>query len=332
MQRVTGIRHPPEVKPMLNNLLFSINTVLPVFLVILIGFYMKKMEYLDDFISGKINAILINFSIPVMFFSNMVNADLENIMDIKFISFAVITTLITFGVAWVFSLIFVRKRKQIGAFVQGCFNGNYVFIGFPVMANIIGGEAPEISLAVITFVVPIYNILSVAILSIYSEEKRSFKDAALLAVKNIVSNPLIRGLMLGLVFLILGIKLPQSIQLTCDYLASVASPLALLCIGANISMANVSKTVKPAMLAVLLKLVILPAIFIPLAVYMNFPSESIVVLYVMHAVPAAVSSYTLATMLGSDGELASNIVLLTSLFSIFTFTVGVFMLRSAGIV
>ena len=317
---------------MLGNLLFSINAIAPIFFMVLIGYIIKRRGYLDEHTYKKMNSIVFKFAMPVMVFKDVLGSDLKEAMDLRLIVYTLVTTLLAFFGAWVLAVSLVKDRKKIGAFVQGSFRGNFIFLGLPLIRNIMGGELPARALVVTTFIVPSYNILSVIILTIYSGEKKSLAKTVKETLLNILKNPLIWGISVGVIANLINLRLPISISQTFTYLSNMSMPIMLLCIGATLNFTKLRTTLKHAMFVAVYKLVLVPLVFLSIAICLNFPNDSIVVLYVMYAAPTAIASYTMAAMMNSDEELASNIVVLTSLLSTVTFTIGIYVLKTIGII
>jgi len=317
---------------LLDNLVFSLNAIAPIFLLVLLGYAIKRRGHLDEYTYKKINTIVFKFAMPVMLFRDVLGANLREAMDLTLIVYMLVTTFLAFFGAWIFAILITKDRRKIGAFVQGSFRGNFVFIGLPLIRNIMGGELPARALVVTAFIVPTYNILSVVILTIYSGEKQSLLKTTKETVLNIVKNPLIWGIFLGVGANLINLELPIAIAQTFAPLSQMAMPIMLLCIGATLDFTKLKSTIKNALLVSFYKLVLVPLVFLSIAIYMGFPSDSIVVLYVMYAAPTAIASYTMAAMMNSDEELASNIVVLTSLLSAITFTIGIYILRVMEII
>lgn len=278
------------------------------------------------------NRIVFGYALPVMLFRDIAGSNFSEIFDAKLLVYAVVTTLVIFAASWMAAIIFIKDRSSIGVFVQGCTRSNYAIIGLPLIANVLGGANTGKGAVITTFVVPLYNVMSVIVLSIYSGKIEGRGNIIKESVINIWKNPLIRGILVGLIFSAFKIKLPTFLSASVNNVASLTTPLALLTIGAGINFEKMRARFKPAATAAVIKLVLSPLIFVPLAVLLNMRGEPLVVLYVMYASPAAVASYIMAQSMGGDEYLASNIVLLTTLASVFTFTCGIFLLKQFGLI
>ena len=114
--------------------------------------------------------------------------------------------------------------------------------------------------------------------------------------------------------------------------SKVASPLAIITLGAGFTFKSIKGYVKENVIVVFSRLIIVPLIFLPLAAYVGFRGEEFVCLMVAFAGPIAVSSYSTAQEMGGDKTLASQLVVLTSALCIFTLFVWIFVFSSLGII
>jgi predicted permease len=318
--------------------LFSANCVLPIFLIIGIGWLLKKNGVMTPAMIDGLNTIAFNVAIPLLLFRDISKANFYDILAPGFVIYALAGTFMTFILVWMFAECFIKKdRGSIGSFVQGAFRGNYAIIGLFLITNVLGHSGK--GALVVAFAVPIYNVLSIIILSIRSKTPQSLSIRKTLI--NIAKNPLILGIVCGLPFAIFDIPLTKEpnlkfISTTLDYMATTANPLALLAIGASISTKKIKTGWTKVLAASFFKLVINPLIFTSIAYWLRKPlgvsGEDLFILMVMFSVPTAVASYVMASKMNNDADLAANIVLITSLFSLFTLTLGIYIFKSAGLI
>jgi predicted permease len=317
--------------------LFSINCVAPIFLIIALGILLKRCGVLSRPVVETFNTIAFNVALPLLLFRDIAMSDIRQLFAPAFILYAVGATVVGFALTWVLAERFIKDKTTIGAFVQGSYRGNYAIIGLFLIINILGHSGKG---ALITaFAIPVYNILAVVVLSARSKNPQPVNLRRTL--KNIARNPLILGIVAGTPFSIWQIPLfthPHThfIAVTIDCLAVIANPLALLAIGASISRSKLRAGWTKAITATVIKLIVSPALFTGIACLfrrpLGFDGEDILVLMIMFAVPTAVASYIMAVKMHNDEDLAANIVLLTSLFSVFTLTGGIYLLKSTGII
>ena len=316
---------------MLSDLLFSFNAVIPLFLVIFLGLVVKRFDIINATVTRQMNALVFKVALPVMLFNTVYGSDYSKMLDRRFIAFLIISIITFFFICWVVAVKLIKDDKQKGAFIQGCFRGNYVILGVALSTEVLG-FTPTIAVTGVVIVVPLFNILSVIILTIYGEQNNESENVTIAIIKSIVTNPLIIGIFAGIITTLLNIEIIPLLGTPINMVSSLATPLALLGLGASLDFSKIKERLKHTLVASALKLIIMPAVFIPLAIWAGIASEGIVVLLVLYAAPTAIVSYTMASHMGTDEYLASSIVLFTSLASILTYTIGVYLLRVFGIV
>lgn len=315
---------------MIEDLVFSFNAVLPLFLIIALGWVVKILGFWDDAIIKKINKISFNFAMPFLLFRDIIKSDLTQVFDPRLVIYAVLITFILFFLLWIMADRFIKNKPSVGAFVQGCFRGNYAIIGLSVVNSVMGSSSPKAAL-IITFVVPIYNILSVVVLSMTSGIQGT--KVVKTAVINVLKNPLIIGIIAGIPFSVFHIKLPSALNGGVNYLAQLSTPLALLCIGGSIDFKQMKNNLPLAVLASFIKLIAVPVVFLFIAYFIGIQDgEDLLILFVMLASPAAINSYVMASNMGSDDKLAAGIVLISTIASVVTFTMGIFIFRILGMI
>ncbi len=317
--------------------LFSANCVLPLFLIIGIGWWLKKAGMITPAIVDGLNTITFNVALPLLLFRDIARSDLYDLFAPSFIIYALISTLLFFILSWIFAECFVKNKGSVGAFVQGCFRGNYAIVGLFLINNVLG--YPAKGSLIVAFAVPLYNILAIIILSVRSKNPQPIRLGKTL--KDIAKNPLIIGILCGLPFALFKIPLfsageTRFIATAVDYMAISANPMALLAIGAAINFDKLRSGLKSVLTVAAIKLVIGPFIFTAIAYglrgWLGFGGADLLVLLVMYAVPTAVASYVMASKMNNDAGLAADIVLVTSLLSLFTLTGWIYVFKVMGII
>lgn len=313
----------------MDNFIFSVNVTIPIFLVIVLGYILRKINFLTDEFVRVANKYVFVVALPVMLFNDIAGADVRESMNLKFFLYCFIVTVVMFFLVWGIALIFVKDKSMIGAFAQAGARGSAAVLGVAFVENICGsiGMTPLMIVAA----VPFFNILSVIILvfNANSNEEKNYgkiKDACI----NIIKNPIIIGIALGVVVSVLGIKFPVICNRTLKYISQTATPVALLAIGGGFDTTKAIKRIKPALGASFIKLIGLPMIFLPIAYFLDFAPSEMVAILIMLASPTTVSAYVMAKNMDNDDILTSNVVVLTTLFSSVTLTLWIFVLRTLG--
>ena len=323
----------------MDSFIYSLNATVPIFLVMIVGWIIKRLGVIDDHFVNVANKYVFRVALPVLVFKDLAAADFKSQFDVKFVLYCMIVTTIMFSVIWILTEIFMKDDTEKGAFVQASFRSSAAILGMAFIQNMYQstGMAPLMIVAA----VPLFNIFSVIVLTFKAhpechgkavsdsvDKKENIKKACV----NIATNPIIIGILLGLVSSLIGINYPPIISKTVMNIAQTATPVALICIGAGFEGRKAVKKVKPTVIATFIKLVLLAAIFLPVAVRMGFRNQELMAILIMLASPSTVTCYVMAKGMDNDDVLSSSIVVLTTLLSSITLTAWIFILRSFGFI
>lgn len=314
----------------MEHFIYSINATLPVFLVMIIGYILKEVKMLDQHFAAKANSFNFHITLPCLVFQDIASTDMKSNFDLKFVLFCAIVTTICFWGVWGCARFFVKDNSIRGAFVQAAFRGSAAVFGIAFIVNIYGnsGMAP----LMIIGAVPLYNIYSVLVLTFEAEENQEQKDTIKRACINIAKNPILLAILLGCIFSVTEIygKTPVIFTKTLGNFSKLASPLALICIGVTFEGKQALKKLKPTFVASFYKLLLQPAIFLPIAISMGFTKEKLMALIIMLGSPTTPSCYIMAKNMKNDGVLSSSIIVLTTLLSAVSLTMWIFIVKSLG--
>ncbi|MBQ4578267.1 MAG: AEC family transporter [Clostridia bacterium] len=312
---------------MLNNFLYSLNATLPVFAVMVLGWILKKRSFLSDEFVSVANKLTFKVALPCMLFLDIGEMDPAQLLNGKFVLYAAAVSLASILGIWLLTHVFMKDKRQVGAFVQGAYRSSAAVLGVALITNVYGnaGYAPLMILAS----VPIYNVFAVIILVLEADGGGKLDAARLKRVAvNVVTNPILLGIFAGMPFAFFSIPVPAMVHKGLSMLSNLATPLSLLVIGASFVWGDALKKAKPTVLASLIKLVVLPALFLPLAVKLGFRNEQLMAILIMLGSPSTPSGYIMAKQMGNDDVLANGIVVLTTLLAAVTITLWIFLLRS----
>lgn len=312
---------------MIENFIYSINVTIPIFLVMVLGWFLRQRGMLSDSFVDVANKFNFSVTLPFMVFRDIAAVDIRTVFDLKYVLFCAISSSICFWVIWGLARFFIKDRTLIGAFVQASFRSSAAVMGLAFISNLYGPSA--MGPLMIIGAVPLYNIYSVIVLTFEAEDGKDtgkIKEACV----NIVKNPIIISIALGLVVSLLRIDFPVLIDKTVDNVAQMATPLALVTLGAGFEGKKALAKIKPTLWASFIKLIAQAAVFIPIAIGLGFTGEKLIGIMVMLAAPATPSCYIMAKNMKNDGVLTASIVVSTTLLAAFTLTGWIFILRSLG--
>lgn len=311
----------------MHNLIFSLNVTLPIFLTIVIGYVLKQTKLLNDDFVKILNKFNFNITLPALIFLDLYEADFYHVWDTKYVLFCFFVTLICIAVILGLSLLFFKDKTLTGEFVQASYRGSAAVLGLAFIQNIYGSAT--IAPLMIIGSVPLYNVMAVVILSFTRPgTHRLDKKELQKSLKGVVTNPILIGIALGLIASLLQVKIPFIATKTLSNLAVLATPLALIGLGAGFEGKAALHLLKPTLLASAIRLVVQCAVFLPLAVHMGFTGEKIIALLVMLGAPTTPSCYIMAKNIGHKGDLTSATIVMTTLLSSLTLTFWLFLLKS----
>ena len=316
---------------MVADLIFSANVVVPIFLLIILGYVLTRIKLWDAHFLKIANEVCFKCLLPVLLFYNVATANIFEVFNLKLILYVCFCACALCGLLFLVIPMFVKDPKRRGVMIQGTFRSNFLLFGVPLGLSI-GGDAGAVLAAVVaSFYVPVINMLSVISLYSFSDaENKNLKSAAL----GIVKNPLIIGGVSGLIFSLIrntiGFELPVIVDTTLFNIKSAATPLAFLILGGDLKFGNMLRNVKFSMASVLGKVVVIPAVMLSVSAMLGFNQLEMAILVAVFATPNAVSSYAMARNYEADYELAGEIIALGTLLSVFTMFVFITAARSFG--
>lgn len=318
---------------MLDNFIYSINVILPVFVIVILGVILGRTGFVTPAFTENGEKVVFKVALPVMLFLEVARAERLTGGDVKLIVFCIISITAAFVLTALLSVVLVKKDHR-GAFVQGSCRSNFAVLGIPLAISMFG-DAGGVSIAIVMpFVIVLFNSYSVLVLSAFAsaDEKMSLKESAKKLLFNIVTNPLIIAVVLALPVLYLGIKMPTFAERSLDYISGMTTALSLICLGANFKLSSLKGRIGVSLWATAMKLVIVPAVMVTVAAIFGFRDEALGTVFILFGAPTALSSYIMARNMKNDADLAAQILLISTLMCVFTVFAGVFVLKSLALI
>lgn len=315
----------------MDSFIYSLNATVPVFAVMIIGNLLKRIGIIDEHFAAVADKFVFKVCLPCLVFVDLAATDIRHHFDMAYVGFCFGATLISILSVWVSAKLFLRDKASVGAFVQGAYRSSAAILGVAFIQNIYGdsGMAP----LMIIGSVPLYNIFAVIVLTFESRRQETVVHSQIrTAFVNILKNPIIIGIVLGLLASLINLPLPNMVSKTINNLATMASPLALISIGASFEGRKAMAKIKPTLAASFLKLIGWAAIFLPLAVLCGFRDQKLIAIVIMLASPCTPTAYIMAKNMEGDDILASSIVVTTTLLSSVTLTFWIFLMRLLALI
>ena len=311
----------------MKSLIVACNAVIPFLIYLGAGFAAKRTGVVEETFLKKLNAMNFRLFYPFVMFNSFYQIEPGMHLSPKPILFAVVMLGIVILLSCLMVPRFVKEGKKRSVVIQAIYRSNAVLYALPLSENVFGQEGVVICAMVVAVIVPIYNVTAVILLERYSGKASS--PAGL--IRDVLKNPLIIGAIAGVVFLLTGLRLPQAVQNPVSAFGNMATPLALFVLGGSLVFGDMKRNRKYLAGVSILRLVIVPAAVLLASLAFAFSPTERFVLFAVFATPIAVASFPMAQNMGGDGELAGQLVFVTTVLSIVTLFIWIFLQSSMGL-
>lgn len=312
----------------MENLILSLNVVLPLFITMSLGYFLKYLNMFDNNTLDTMNNITFKSFLPMLLFYNIYKTDLQGVFNLKLMIFSATCVIALYLILYLIVPLIEKDNKKRGALLQGLFRSNFVIFGLPITESLFGSEKVGVAALLIAVIVPLFNILSVLALETFRGGKPDFRKISI----GIIKNPLIIASCLGILTLLLKIKIPTAIEKTISDVSKIATPLSLILLGASFKFDNIKKYLKQTTIAVVGKTILTPCIILPICIMFGYRGVELSTLMIIFAAPTAISSFTMAQQMDSDSDLAGQIVVFTSAFCVVTVFMWIFILKQSHLI
>ena len=304
----------------------TLDVTLPVFAMVFIGIALKRLGWIDSAFISTASSLVFKATLPTLIFLSLVKADLSVALDVPLLLFFALATLGQFLLSWGWAHLRVPRADR-GIYVQGAFRGNCGVVGLALAAGMYGNYGLSAGSLLLGVVIVMYNALSVVALAAYQPGQATDWRSLL---GHIIKNPLILSGFAALPFTAFSVSLPSWVMTSGNYFASLTLPLALICIGATLSVSSMREGSQVALSASSMKMVILPVLSTSAAWLMGFSGNQLGLLFLFFASPTAAASFVMVKAINGNVALAANIIAMTTLMASVTVTLGIFALRLLG--
>ena len=311
----------------MNSLELSFNAVMPIFILMLIGYLLKLGKFADKAFFNGLNRMVFRLFLPVLLFYNIYSTKSLSIFDPKLMIFTVVGVSTVFVIGFFTVRLITDQNSRRGVLLQSFFRANYAILGIPLVENICKGNTTGVASVMVAVIVPVFNIFAVVGLEYFRKGTPDFKKI----FKSIATNPLIIGCFLGAIFLLLDIKLPTLIEKSVYDIGKVATPLAIIALGASFSFTHTKDCAKELIIATVARLIVIPLLVICSAVALGFRGEALASVLIASGAPVAVSSFAMSQQMGGDENLAAQVIVVTSALCLFSLFGWIFALSSLGL-
>ena len=313
---------------MWESFMVAFNAVAPFLILLGVGFAAVRLKWADRAFMDKVNAFNYKLFFPFLMFNNVYSAKPENMPSVKlmltgFLSVSLLVVLLVIVVPK-----FVKENPRRGVVIQGIFRSNFIIYGIPLTTYVFGEEKSSVCGMMIMIMVSLFNVAAVIVLEMFREGGKISAKKLLLGI---VKNPLLQGCVIGLVFYLLQIRLPAFIASPVSSLAGLATTLALVVLGANLRFEELKKNSRTISAVLLIRLILLPVVMVAFAYLIGLRGVELFLILMIFGTPVATSSYPMAQNMGGDGQLAGQLVFVSTVASLATIFAFIFTLSRLGL-
>lgn len=323
---------------------FAANAVLPIVLIIALGYFFKRIGLLNQGFLDVGNKLTFRVLIPALLYYNIYGIGSLGEINFGFVLYGLAAVVVIFLVSTLITCLFTKDQGKRGALIQATFRSNYAIIGLPLASSLFGDKGAAAAGVMSAFCVPLFNILAVVTLTIFNNGSQKKKIVVKKILIGIVKNPLIIATVLGLLtlavrelFVLWDVRFRLSdiefLYKTLENLKSICTPFALLVLGGKFEFSAVKRQLRYIVFGTLMRTVAVPVLGLAVAYFFipGLSGEHFATYVAVFGTPVAVASAIMAKEMGADDELAGQLVVWTSLVSTVTIFVYVAIFRSIGI-
>lgn len=312
----------------MESFIIAVNAVLPFLIYISFGYGVRMSGLVDEKFMNTLNKLIFRAFFPILMFNNLYKVERGFTLNVSLVALAVSSVLILQALLIFTIPKIVKGNPQRGVVIQAIYRSNFVLFGIPLTVALFGDKGAALASMMVAIIIPVYNVTAVIILEMFHGGK---SNPAVL-IRNVCTNPLILGALVGFIFFMLNIRLPESISQTVTEFANLTTPLALFVLGGTLHFSAIRGNLKYLAPSIFTKLIVLPGLITAIATAMGFNNLERFVLFTMFATPVATASYSMAQNMGGDGELAGQFVVISTAVSVITIFLWVFFFTSIGFV
>ena len=310
----------------MENLRISASVVLPMLIMMCVGYAARASGIVTKDTLLKVNKLLFRVFLPILLLRNVYTSDIKSAFNGALMIYSLCLVTGMYLVIFAVICLLEKDNAKRGTLVQAAFRSNFIIFGIPVLSTLYGESSIGVAAVLTAAIVPLYNVLAVVTFEVFRGTKPDIPKI----LKGIVTNPLIIASLLGAIILFSGIEMPKILDSAIADIGKIATPLAFVILGGLFNFDSIRGGIRQITIGLLGRLVVFPIVGLTLAVLFGFRGPELAVIMIMSGSPPAVSSFTMAQQMGGDGELAGSLVILGSILSIFTIFVITFILKTLG--
>jgi len=313
---------------MFESFMVALNAVAPFMIMLAVGYLAIRTGLTDRAFMNRLNALNFRLFFPFLMFNNIYSATPEDMPSLTLVLFGPLSVIaLILILLWIVPRI-IRENPRRGAVIQAIFRSNFIIYGIPLTTYVFGAERSSVCGMMVMIMVTLFNVAAVVVLELFREGGKVRLKPLLLGL---LKNPLLQGCAVGLVFLLLRIRLPAFLASPVSSLASLATTLAMIVLGANLVFEELRKNRKTITAVLLVRLVLLPLVMVPLGYLIGLRGVELFLVLMIFGTPVATSSYPMAQNMGSDGQLAGQLVFVSTVASLGTIFLFIYTMSRLGL-
>ncbi len=313
---------------MLESFLVAVNAVVPFMILLGVGYLAIRFRLTDRAFMNRLNALNFRLFFPFMMFNSIYGAKPEDMPSLTLILTGVVTLVLLVALLMLVVPRVVKENPRRGVIIQAMFRSNLVIYGIPLTVSVFGAERSSVCGMMVLIMVSLFNVFSVIVLELFREGgKVRFGPLAL----GLVKNPLLQGSVVGLLFYLFRLRLPAFIASPVSSLASLATTLAMIVLGANLVFEEIKKNRRTITLVLIVRLVLLPLVVVPVGWLAGLRGVELFLVLMIFGTPVAAASYPMAQNMGGDGQLAGQLVFVSTVASLGTIFAFIYALSRFGL-
>ncbi len=315
----------------MTDLQVSFSIVAPLLIMMAAGLLIRRTGLVSEDGFRSANRIVLYVGFPTLIFKNLVTSDLSSVADPKFTIFLIVSLLVCFAALMLLVPLFVKDPRRRGVLIQGLYRTNDAAYGLAVGAALLGEDSLALISYAVALAVPVYNVLGTFALELYSSGRPRVGRLLLDVFKNPIVDSVLLGVLVKLLLTWTGWSIPAFLMEPVSKFAAMCGPLAFLVLGGLISFSSMRKNRLVLTVSTLVRLVLIPCVFVVPAYLFGFRGEQLVAILLIFGAPTSMSSFPIACGFDCDSELAGELVAVTTAFSLISMFIYVYFFSRGGV-
>jgi len=313
---------------MWESFLVSVNAVAPFLILLGIGALAIRMKWTGVSFMNRLNGLNFRLFFPFMMFNNIYGANPEDMPSLALMLGGALSVIVVILLLVLLVPRFVKENPRRGVIIQAIFRGNFVIYGIPLTTYVFGQEHASVCGVMVLIIVSIFNVASIIVLDLFRDDGKVTVKSLLLGL---IKNPLLQGSLVGLVFYFFRIKLPPFLASPVSSLATVATTLGMIVLGADLAFDQMKANRKTILSVLGIRLILLPLIMVPLGYLIGLRGVELFLVLMIFGTPVATASFPMAQNMGGDGQLAGQLVFTSTVASLGTIFVFIYAMSRLGL-